>query len=374
MTNIFTDLFGISEAELQDYITGGWIRAQDHPDKPLRILNYTEKTTFAKKWDSVTLACRGLIYNTETGELVARPFPKFFNHNEELAPVFGPNESVVVNDKMDGSLGILYSYPRTKWNGGNPITFPEYEIATRGSFRSEQAVEATEMLEELYPEFEPFLGYTYLFEIIYPENRIVCNYGDRRELVLLGAVRMTTGNVMSPGYVKLAHDWPGPIAQEFHKAETFLDALKMPPREGAEGIVVRGSRGRMVKIKQESYVKLHRLVTGLTERTVWEYLSSSNNLEEMLEPLPEEFHPWVRAVAERLNSETQDRLDEARSEYRYILSQLAAGFSRGEFARLASKSSQRSALFFLLDEDEGRARDLIWKGLKPPCTPIHHQS
>ena len=35
--------------------------------------------------------------------------------------------------------------------------------------------------------------YTYLFEIIYPSNRIVVDYGSSRRLVLLAAVHTQTG-------------------------------------------------------------------------------------------------------------------------------------------------------------------------------------
>ena len=33
-------------------------------------------------WDLISLNARGIVFNKVTGELVARPFPKFFNFQE----------------------------------------------------------------------------------------------------------------------------------------------------------------------------------------------------------------------------------------------------------------------------------------------------
>ncbi|HRF99146.1 MAG TPA: hypothetical protein PLZ51_28235, partial [Aggregatilineales bacterium] len=74
--------------------------------------------------------------------------------------------------KMDGSLGILY-----RWQGA-------YYIATRGNFDSDQAIWATIFLRTHYDLHNLADEYTLLFEIIYPDNRIVVNYGQRQDLVL----------------------------------------------------------------------------------------------------------------------------------------------------------------------------------------------
>ena len=46
----------------------------------------------------------------------------------------------------------------------------------------------------------------------------------------------------------------------------------MPPRSNAEGVVVRTGLD-MVKIKQEDYVALHRILTMTSARMVWEHLA-----------------------------------------------------------------------------------------------------
>lgn len=70
-------------------------------------------------------------------------------------------------------------------------------IATRGSFTSEQAGHATAVLHTCYPRFEPPEGLTVLFEIVYPGNRIIVDYCDTDDLVLLGAVDTATGDYVA---------------------------------------------------------------------------------------------------------------------------------------------------------------------------------
>ena len=94
-------------------------------------------------------------------------------------------------EKLDGSMGVLYIMP----DG-------EKAIASRGSFVSDQAKFATEYLNEKYSEVRFLPQYTYLFEIIYPENRIVLDYGNKKEIVLLAIRENHTGRDLKYGYVR----------------------------------------------------------------------------------------------------------------------------------------------------------------------------
>src|SRR5690606_18274092 len=111
----------------------------------------------------------------------ARPFRKFFNYGEmpmESMPAGLP----MVYETIDGSLGILY------WIDNTPF------LATRGRFTSEQAAMGTKMLHDFLKK-NPFQfkeGHTYLFEIIYPQNRIVVDYHKDSRLILLGIINNET--------------------------------------------------------------------------------------------------------------------------------------------------------------------------------------
>lgn len=338
--------------QLGKMLEGKYVRQQVHPTAPLAVLNYTEKAIFDHEWNKVTMTCRGLIYNYRTGEVVARPFRKFFNYGEPGAEVGSDFESVLVTDKIDGSLGICYLNPCSG----------QYEIATRGSFTSDQAVHATELLHHKYPEWKP--GYplrTYLFEIVYPENRIVIDYGKQDDLVLLATVDTETGYPY-PG-ASYTHDWPGPVTQMF-EATNFTDALALPPRPNAEGIVVQFiPSGKQVKVKQDDYVRLHRLITGMNARVIWEQLGLGLTADQICIGVPEEFWPWIYQVAYELESDHATLMKQAESQYQRIINHLPEGWTRKDFAKEAILSKYRPWLFLLLDGREiGSA---IWQTLKP---------
>jgi RNA ligase len=137
---------------LADYISKGLVIKQNHPTLPLSIYNYSRECQYNGLWDDITLNCRGLVLDNK-GNVVAKPFPKFFNY-EEHKPEDIPNENFEVYEKMDGSLGIVFHYNN------------EWHVATRGSFTSEQAIKGMEMMKK-YPIEKLDKGKTYLFEIIY---------------------------------------------------------------------------------------------------------------------------------------------------------------------------------------------------------------
>lgn len=334
----------------------GYIDLQVHPQEPLGVLNYAKKTAWEGMWNAATMACRGLIYNMQTMEVIARPFEKFFNYEQLGGPAWmarsGP---VVVTDKQDGSLGILYPLP----SGG-------HAVATRGSFMSDQAKHATAVWNEKYKGkvlLNPDV--TYLFEIIYPENRIVLNYGSMDDLVLLGGVFISTGGTLTAVEAAFTLDWPGPVTQTF-RAWTFAEALALPPRPNAEGIVVHFlETNERVKLKQEDYVALHRIVTGMTDRSVWEALGQGKTVEEIQEPLPEEFWPWVQQVADDLFEKCEQILLSTWDAYLNLLNELPPGFTRKEFAEQIKDypSPLKGYLFKYLDGQP--IRPLVWKLLKP---------
>lgn len=279
--------------QIKPYIEQGYVTERSHPqNEDVKIFNYTMECQFDKKWDDVTMHCRGLIINTATGEVLARPFKKFFNLDEHFHMGFQlPNEEPHVLEKMDGSLGILYYLNDT------PM------IATRGSFVSEQAQWATDYFNQHFAHDEEFKkeaqGKTYLFEIIYPANRIVVDY-DFSGLVLLAIM-----HIDEPiEYVPEAHHL-FPVVK--HYPYEPLSKLKKHTKENAEGYVLHYASNHVrVKIKFEEYVRLHKIVTGLSERGIWEMLVEHGiNLQtrDVLKNIPDEFHKWMDGVIAQLRKD-----------------------------------------------------------------------
>lgn len=341
---MYSGLF--TQAELDREIEGGFVRSNAHPEADLWILNYTEKAAYEGHWNNVTLNCRGLIVDIY-GEIFARAFPKFFNYGQVGCPQIDLDEPAIVSDKMDGSLGILYP----------DLSTGEYAIATRGSFTSDQAVHATEILHTKYADFKPTdPNYTMLFEIIYPENRIVCDYGSMDDLVFLGAVNRRTGFTFHPGIAKDL-GWRGPVAEEF-TYRTMRQALAAEPRAGKEGFVVHLLDSDVrVKIKQEDYIRLHRIVTGLNARSVWQAMLD-NTVDDLIEQVPDEFHGFVRGVQTNIELLVWSQVTHTHEIFNDIM--LSKPATKKDFALKAVQHKAISwALFNLWDDKDIRREFLI---------------
>ncbi len=348
--------------KLAELVADGYVRERAHPEWPtLRILNYSERSVYERMWTHETLTCRGLIYDAGSGEVVARSWPKFFNWGElePGMPDFDRRAPCEVTDKQDGSLGVIFRNPYT---GG-------LEVATRGSFISEQALIATqELLPRLLSNgWEPRAGWTTLVEIIYPKNRIVLDYGDRRGLTLLGGVHTETGAAKGPNHFD---DWPGSVTRTF-EAGSLYEALSMPPRPNAEGLVLRYEDGLMVKLKQDDYVRLHKIVTGLTPARVWETMAANRgSIEQLLKIVPDEWHGWLTETANGLGDAYAVIERAAKTRFSAVVDDLLGVESpeRKDFAVRAIAATKdapglRPLLFLLYD---GRDTDeAIWKQIRP---------
>lgn len=351
----------------------GYLTIGRHPEFPLNIANYSHKCQFEKRWDDITMMCRGLIYDDE-GTIVARPFKKFFNIGESFIPNCPspelPEEEFIVYDKVDGSLGILY------WWNDKPY------IATRGSFQSDQSKEGQKILDEHIAhddrngkEFMKTLrffrdeGFTPLFEIVYPENRIVVDYGGKRQLVFLGYVDIESGQSFRVNGADLQlFVFPSTSEGETCNCidvvkvfDNIADLGQLPNNvQNAEGYVIfyPGIDYR-VKLKHDEYTRLHKLITGVNERRVWEVLASGDSLNFMLHAVPDEFYDFVTKTANRLNEQFAEIFIDVEKHCEKAFKKK----NRKSQAEIIKKSKCPAAGFAVLDNKDFRTP--IWKMLKP---------
>lgn len=345
-----THLFDILDAdEYQQTLAARYIKVQSHPTLPLLIHNYTDAATWDGHWNDVTVTCRGLVTHAHTGEVLARPFRKFFNHDQQQAPSFDLNDPVLVMDKADGSLGILVP------TEDGPL------IATRGSFASNQSLWATAFYRERYLDFPANPAWTYLFEIIYPDNRVVVDYGPLADLVLLGAVEIATGATVPLEQARA--NWTGPVVEVF-PYRTLAEVLTAPETANAEGFVVwHFERDERVKIKFTEYKRLHKLLTGINSRHVWEILANGQDPAEVFAGAPDEFHGWLKDQVAALTAAYEEISQTALAAFAEVRTQLPEGFDRRTFAQHIAQHPLKTHLFLLLD---GKPIDEpIWRSLKP---------
>jgi RNA ligase len=387
---------------LSDYINRGLVIKQNHPTLPLSIYNYSRECQYNGLWDDITLNCRGLVLDTE-GNVVAKPFPKFFNY-EEHKPEDIPNENFEVYEKMDGSLGIFFYYEEELsderryniWFNNNyetgmerffdPNNLPDFDdpyyeptpkikgewhMATRGSFTSEQAIKGMEILNK-YNRVQLMENYTYLVEIIYPENRIVVDYGKEERLVLLGIVRTDSGEELDYSTMCNESDVTGiPLVMKYKTWGEDWETLKKEISKDNEGYVIRFSGGMRMKIKGDEYVRLHRILTNFSTKDIWELLRNNEQLEPFLERVPDEFDVWVKEVVRDLKYSffnINDRVGKMYDYFRYgKYNDKEVEPTKKEFAEYVMKQTEhlRPVLFAMWDNNNERVNDIIWKLLKP---------
>jgi RNA ligase len=321
---------------LKKMVDEGYISVQKHPKEELYIYNYTAKAQYDRVWNEETLMCRGLILDDKYN-IVSRPFKKFFNYEEYKDNL--PDGEFTVYEKLDGSLAISY------WIGD------KLQIATRGSFISEQAQYAMKLLDQ-YDTSKLNPDYTYLLEIIYPANRIVVEY-KKEELVLLAIIDTKTGEELP-----LESDiFPLP-----KKYNLTFDQMFQEQRENKndEGFVIKWNKDSFrLKIKNEEYVRLHRLITNTTARSIWDIMRTNGNIDELLDRVPDEFFGWVKDWKEKF----EKMYSSLKEETERIYSEVKDMPTRKEQAIYITEKAKRPSLVFArLDEKEVD----YWKLLYPP--------
>jgi hypothetical protein len=337
---------------LKTMIAEGYVHAQKHPTQDLFIYNYSPKTQYERVWNDVTLMCRGLVLDADYN-IVARPFMKFFNLGEIENQVV-PNEAFEVYEKLDGSLGIMYFVDNQAF------------IATRGSFTSDQAVKANTILQEKYAkivqntversEIPHTCGKgpldktkTYLFEIIYPENRIVVDYGATEDLILTAIVDNETGldlPLLDVGF---------PLVKQYHGIHD-IHILHTLEETNREGFIIKYKSGLRYKVKFEEYMRIHRIVTQVSNIHIWEYLSAGMPFDEILDRVPDEFYDWVKKTRADLNMQFAAIENQCESDFKTFA-------TRKESALYFQTCAYPSVLYKMLDEKPYDA--VIWKMLRP---------
>jgi RNA ligase len=333
--------------KLNQYYEDGLLYKQVHPTLPLTIWNYTEKVQYENLWDETLLMCRGLVTD-DTGDIVAKPFDKFFNIEEGK---FEPTENFEVFEKMDGSLGIVFWY-RGQW-----------VVATRGSFTSDQAIKAREILRKYNTDIM-FRHLTFCFEIIYPENRIVLDYGDDEKLVLLGTFDKNGKEMDS----EIWSQWGFDVVKKYDGINDYKQ-LKEMVKNDQEGFVVKFSNGDRIKVKGVEYLRLHKIMTNVTTTGVWEYLKNGEDVLELLKDVPDEFYKKIQNYVKDLRYAYFQISEDAGKKFDYMMygkyNDQEPITDRKEFAEWVSTQPKHLSgiLFRMFDKKD--YSEIIWNLIRP---------
>ncbi len=284
----------------------------------------------------LALETRGAVFCAETGVCLSRPFEKFFNVGErEDTQVNRLNfEGMRVFEKRDGSM-----ITPARING-------KIFLKTKKSFFSDVAqVANASATPELLKFCEIYIdqGITPIFEFTHPDCKIVLDYGNEPEFVLLAGRRIDTGDyvdINSLAPITKSHGIP--VIKEFFFSVNDI-FKQMKTLTNFEGYVLELADGRRVKIKTEWYLRNHRAKTDLRVRDVAEAVAdetvddikSALSLDgNDLTPI-EEIEKMVVSEIDHIRQDTEEllnliRLQPSRKE-------AAAKFSNNENFGLAMK-------------------------------------
>ena len=247
------------------------------------VINYN--VMMADTFDcNIRRECRGIIFDTATGDIIRRPFHKFFNVNEREETqdhVVDLSQSHAILEKLDGSMIA-------------PFVVDDQLIwgTKMGATEVAEPVEDFVLLHENYSQFARFIirrGYTPIFEWCSRKQRIVLDY--KEDQLILTAIRdLTTGRYMSLDLVMNTADlYFIPTVRQFEPQsdmKSFIEYVRL--LEDREGFVVRFSDGHMLKLKCDWYVQIHKAKEKiLQDRNIVE-LILDDKLDDVKAHLPQE--------------------------------------------------------------------------------------
>ena len=297
-----------NKSELDQYVNDGLLQVQKHPELDLFIYNYTKEAEYLRWWNPISLQCRGLVLNSD-GDVIARPFKKFFNFEDVMHKI---NLSTSKNkyqifDKLDGSLGLLFWY-KNRW-----------VFSSRGSFDSSQSSEGFKFLQK-YNYLNADKEFTHVFEIIYSSNRIVVDYGDTEDIILLGAIKTSDGVELS--YEDLLNNPAGfnCVKRNDDLQGLSLGQLKLLDLPNKEGFVVLID-GVRVKVKFTNYFKKHAIITNVSSYSIWENLKSGRRISDMIRSvdIPDEFYEWMQKTEDAILLDVENRINLHNEKYREFI-------------------------------------------------------
>ena len=261
--------------------------------------------------------CRGIILERNTWKVICRPFDKFFNLGETEAYSVDFSKSYIM-EKVDASLIKVYFYD-------------EWRVATNGTIDASDAtitsnekvtfkdlffdIISRERFDKLTSKFNK--NFTYLFELVHPLSRVIVNYGDKKELVLLGVRTNSNGkdfDIFHPLFQEIIKDQIFSFSHirfpKIYKIDNVKDMSELfdiademnVDGTDFEGFVVAEVKDGIVKgrikIKSPKYLKFHRLTGGQGVRT--------NIVQLLIDGEESEFEAYLMQLPDYIKSDYEE--------------------------------------------------------------------
>lgn len=263
------------------------VYSKQHPKFPnLYQFTYDQIESSNIKNHPIVVESRGIILDRDNNwEVVARSFDRFFNYGEypDGEEQFDWS-SVVAQEKVDGSLMILYNYAGA------------WHVATKGSpdaggnVGQESFTFADLFWKTFSNQFVPNFfdristsAYTYIFELTSKYNRVVTSQIDNDGLLTLIGVRRNydgqevnlQNSVVADilGKENVVRSFPLKNIAQIKEAAAQLDPSKQ------EGFVLVDKNFNRLKVKSEKYVLIHHLKDSINDERIVELIKTGEDSE-----------------------------------------------------------------------------------------------
>lgn len=296
--------------------------------------------------NDIVKACRGCIVSVENKYepvMVCTPFYKFGNYGESYTDKVDYS-SATVYDKIDGMLIKLFNY-KGKWiwvtnNGWDidaklPDTLESkyFEVESENSktfidlikIGFDRVLTSDYNMNYWLKQFDP--KFTYMFELISPKARIICDYPDT-ELYFLGLRCVKTYKEMDPEKaVKIipvlsAFKRPFKIYIPFLSDSAVLKYCDSIPDISREGCVVVDKDFKRYKIKCKKYLETkafkkdtvysyNQIFEGLKNGDIYDSLAYFPEIENRIER--------VRSIVKEYYNTILEYCKEAKIQYETLL-------------------------------------------------------
>ena len=112
-----------------------------------------------------------------------------------------------------------------------------------------------------------------------------------------------------------------------------------------------------MKVKFEWYVKLHRVLSGVSNIMIWDALRDKRDISDILDMVPDEIYDWIKVVEKDLKDKYNDILKECEKTFKVLE-------TRKDTALYFKTQKYPHVLFSMLGG--GYNTDMvIWKTIKP---------
>lgn len=289
--------------------------------------------------------CRGIIFDSKTGDIIRRPFHKFFNVNEREETqdhVVDLSRPHAILEKLDGSMIAPFVVDgKMIWGtkmGATDVAKPVEKFVVQNYHYVEFAEEAIHH------------GLTPIFEWCSRKQRIVLDYKED-QLIFTAMRNMNDGSYASyDELVGFGNLYGIPVVRQFEPQtdmKAFLEYVR--DLEDLEGFVVRFDDGHMLKLKCHWYIQIHKAKEAiLQDRNIVE-LILEEHLDDVKAHLPAEDRDRLTQFENDFNSNVTAR---AKDICLIMNDILRDGMDRKTFALTVAKeldSYTRPIIFSLFD-------------------------